>query len=48
MALIKSTDCIYVFDCRAGNACGMPDSNGTAVMKLVTICHLEQYLYSLT
>ena len=43
MALIKSTDCIYVFDSHARNARGMPDSNGTAVvMKFVNICNLEQ------
>ena len=49
MALIETTDCIYVFDFHARNCYGMPDPNGTAVvMKCADICSLEEYLYSIS
>ena len=49
MALIKTTDCIFVFDSHARNCYGMPDPNGTAVvMKCADICRLEEYLCSIS
>ena len=49
MALIKTTDCIFVFDSHARNCYGMPDPNGTAVvMKCADICSLEEYLCSIS
>ena len=48
MALTKSLDSIYVFDCHARNCFGMPDPNGTAVlMKCSAISILVQYLCDL-
>jgi hypothetical protein len=49
MALIKTTDCAYVFDSHARNCYGMPDPNGTAVvMKFADIYKLEEYLCSIS
>ena len=45
MALIRTVDCIYVFDSHARNDFGMPDPNGTAVvMKCAKVSELEHYL----
>ena len=49
MGLIKTADCIYMFDSHARNCFGMPDPNGTAaVMKFADISKLEEYLCSLS
>lgn len=48
MAIIQSTDAVYIFDSHARNCFGMPDPNGTAVvMKCVDVSNLEQYIYRL-
>ena len=49
MALIKQRDNFYLFDSHAKDSCGMPASNGSAiVMKFTDVHELEQYLYSLS
>ena len=49
IGLIKTADCIYMFDSHACNCFGMPDPNGTAaVMKFADISKLEEYLRSLS
>jgi hypothetical protein len=49
MALIKSVDCMYVFDSHARNCFGMPDENGTAVvMKCADIDTLVEFIHSLS
>jgi hypothetical protein len=48
MALMKQVDFFYLFDSHARDSNGMPDPNGTVVMKFANILELEQYLYSLS
>ena len=49
MALIKQEEWFYLFDPHAHNCLGMPDPNGTAVVRqFANILDLEQYLYALS
>ena len=49
MGLIKTADCIYMFDSHARNCLCMPDPNGTAaVMQFADNSKLEEYLCSLS